>query len=649
MELSFQEFVNESEQIVLESLNQLGYSSVNELAWLEPPDSTLGDLAFRVAFDLAKSLGKKPGEIASAISERSKDRVASSRYILSLEGHQSGFLNAKINLRNLAKDVLERAAEGSYGKIDLGHGSPVLIEHTSVNPNKALHVGHLRNVAIGDCLNRVFRFSGYDTYVLNYIDDSGLQVADIIVGFNYLGFPKESTGNEKYDHYAGDTVYVTVTKKYETDPTLREKQKFVLKSMESNDSSISKIRLEITDRILKEQLKTCWRFGARYDLFVYESDIIHSNLWSTVFQTLKDKGIAKYETEGKLAGCWIVSTADEVEGEDKVLVRSDGTATYVAKDIPFAALKAGVVSDPFSYSIYVQQPDGSNILRTEINSENKTSPVPWGSESLTLIDTRQARLQRIIQYILSIFSYGINESKYKFVGYAIISLSSRTASALAPAYEKDLEGESGDGKVVTMSGRHGTYVNADDAMDLVKSKALEETRKRNPEINDPTWFDNVAEKVAISALRFGILKQDLDKMIVFDSEESLKLIGETGPYLLYTYARTSSIISKLGSERRSDAMSEYTKLDSLEEMALIKTISKFSICIEKTVKNLAPKWLAHYSYSLCESFNSFYEAHRVLQEPDPEVRESRIRLIRASQNVLRSCLSLLGIEALERV
>jgi arginyl-tRNA synthetase len=645
--LSFRQFVDESRAIVIKSLESCGYEKPSEAEWLEPPDKSLGDIAFRVAFDLAKKTANKPGEIAEKIASNAKDQVTRSKYVASLDAHLSGFLNAKIKLVHFARDVLANGAKKEYGKIDLGSRQPILIEHTSVNPNKALHVGHLRNVAIGDCLARVFSFANYATYVLNYIDDSGLQVADVIVGFRYLGFPKEPQTEQKYDHYAGDTVYVTVTKRYENDPSLLEKQKQVLKAIELHEPEITKLRIEITERILKEQLKTCWRFGATYDLFVYESDIIGSNLWSSVFEMLKEKGVAKYETEGKLAGCWIVSIPGETEGEDKVLVRSDGTATYVAKDTPLAALKLGLVSDPFSYSQYAMQPYGREIWRSLVDSgERKSSPVPWGNQSLTVIDSRQARLQRVIQYLLSKASNKDVSSNYRHVGYAIISLSARTAAFL----EKNRSsGSAEDGQVgvVTMSGRHGTYVNADDAMDAVKNKALEETQKRNPEITDKKWFNDVSEKVAISAIRFSMLKQDLDKMIIFDLEDSLKLIGETGPYLLYSYARASNIISKLGTVQEAEISG--SEVQSPEEIALIKTISRFDIALEKTVKNLAPKWLAHYSFSLCESFNSFYEAHRVLQETDPATKVARIALIQAFRNVLSSCLKLLGIEATERI
>jgi arginyl-tRNA synthetase len=646
--MSFRDFISEAKSIVLDSMEASGYERPADVEWLDPPDKSFGDLAFRVGFELSKKVGKKPGEIAAQIASESQRRLVRSKYVASITAHPSGFLNAKINLSIFAQNVLDAGASEGYGRIDLGSNKPILIEHTSVNPNKALHIGHLRNVALGDSLKRIFSYAGFRPCVLNYIDDSGLQVADIIVGFKFLGFPREPTSGEKFDHYAGDVVYVSVTKKYEVDAVLKEKQKQVLKSIELGDPEITKLRVEITDRILKEQLNTCWRFGATYDLLGYESDIIRSNLWSKFFEMLKEKGIAKYETEGKLAGCWIVTISGETEGEEKVLVRSDGTATYVAKDIPFAALKLGLIPDPFSYSRYVVQPDGRELWRTVIAGGESASPVPWGNPSLTVIDARQARLQRVIQHILSQFSGLDVASSYKHVSYAIVSLSSRTAGVLT-AHSESEQLKGSEKSAVTMSGRQGIYVNADDAMEAVKGEALKETKKRNPDATDPKWFESVAEKIAISALRFSLLKQDLDKIIVFDLEDSLKLIGETGPYLLYTYARASSIISKLDSSKPVRASFEASVLSSSQEIELVKELSRFSLAVEKSAKNLAPKWIAHYSFSLCECFNSFYEAHRVLQETNPAIRLARIKLIETFRKVLASCLSLLGIEATERI
>ncbi|MCL5067231.1 MAG: arginine--tRNA ligase, partial [Thaumarchaeota archaeon] len=407
---------------------------------------------------------------------------------------------------------------------------------------------------------RIFRFTNHKVSVLNYIDDSGLQVADILVGLLHLGFSKDSAG-KKYDHYAGDDIYVSVNKRYETDPTLRDKQRIILKAIEDHDPEIFPLAASVTDKILGEQLKTCWRFNTFYDLFVYESDIIESKLWEDFFAELKEKQIAKLETAGKFQGCWIVTIAGEKEGEDKVLVRSDGTATYVAKDIPFAALKTGLIKDKFGYRVYSEQPNGTRVWRTTAKAEG-TSPVSWGADKcITVIDVRQARLQRVIRFILEQVSKSNFAEKYVHLGYSIISLSPKTAAMLSADTVEPVEGQP---EVVTMSGRKGTYINADDIFDLLKQHSLAETRKRNPDVTDESWFDIVSEKLAISAIRFSLLKQDLDKMIIFDLEDSMKLIGETGPYMLYTYARANSILTKVGSESPLLSL-DYSVIDSETE------------------------------------------------------------------------------------
>ena len=343
----------------------------------------MGDVSFRTGYQLAKSARKKPAEIVSEVAKEIEAKhAAKKRYVKSVEGHPSGYLNFRFEPKALFGDVLNRAIEKGYGSIDLGRGGSVLVEHTSVNPNKALHVGHLRNVALGDSIARLHRFTNHEVKVLNYVDDSGLQVADVIVGIKYLGFSSTNT-TKKFDHYAGDDIYVAVNRRYEADSSLAEKRKSVLKGIEERDEDVFPLASEITNKILHEQLKTCWRFNASYDLLVFESDIIASKLWDDTFSALKTKGIAKLETEGTFEGCWIVTVKGEKEGEDKVLVRSDGTATYVAKDIPFAALKTGLVKDKFTYGKYIVEPSGHEVWRTDaqgIGQSDVSSKVGLGQE-----------------------------------------------------------------------------------------------------------------------------------------------------------------------------------------------------------------------------------------------------------------------------
>ncbi|MHB8565942.1 MAG: arginine--tRNA ligase [Nitrososphaerales archaeon] len=642
--MSFREFAEEAKSLTLMAIEKLGFEAPPNLEWDEPPDKTLGDLSMRVGYQLSKALAKKPSEIVSVIASKINEFPSNERkYVDSAMGHPSGFLNFKVNQDYFLNRVLVESSRSAYGKLNLGNGETILLEHTAVNPNKALHIGHLRNVTLGDSISRILEFSGHKVSVLNYIDDSGLQVADILVGLLHLGYSKDSPPGVKYDHYAGDSVYVSVNRKYETDPKLKEHQKSILKAIEVKDPKIFPLAAEITDRILREQLATCWRMGVYYDLLIYESDIVQSKLWEHTFSKLKAKEIVRLETEGKYEGCWIVSVSGEKEGEDKVLVRADGTATYIAKDTPFAALKVGIMPDRFSYSKYSTQPNGKILWRSRSDGDFGVSPVTWGAgKSITVIDSRQARLQRIIQHILEQLSGKFLEGKYIHLGYEIISLSPKTAASLEKSSPSGKE--SG---IVTMSGRKGTYVNVDDALDSIKERAFEETRKRNESVTDESWLKQVAEKLAISAVKFSLLKQDLDKMIIFDMDDALQLIGETGPYMLYTYARATSISSKLKIVQGMDSQGKL--LASESEITLVKLISKFDVFVEKSVKMLAPKWIAHYSFELCEAFNKFYEKNRVIQEENQDIRQARLALVECFRNTLARSLGLLGIETLDRI
>ena len=642
--MSFRLFVEQARSLVKGAGETLGYALPESLEWDVPPSKDMGDVSFRIAFQISKSLGKRPAEIAGEISGAIRAGQLSD-LVGSVEANPKGFLNFRFNAAKLFTKTLSESVKPNYGSVDLGHGQSVLVEHTSVNPNKALHVGHLRNLALGDSIARIFSFTNHSVNILNYVDDSGLQVADVVVGIMFLGHSASAPAGLKFDHYAGDEIYVDVNKKYELDPSLKEKQKLVLRAIEEHDSKIFLLASSLTERILNEQLKTCWRFNASYDLLVFESDIIASKLWGQTFDAMKENGIAKLETEGKLAGCWIVSITGEKEGEDKVLVRSDGTATYVAKDIPFAALKTGIVEDRFTYEKYIVEPNGKELWRTSTDSNKEhTAPVIWGAEkSITAIRSEQSRLQRVIVSILSQLAGEDYSEKYIHLGYALVSLSPDTVAALS-GHESATEDSHGS---VRMSGRKGLYVNADDVFEAVKKSAMEETRKRNPDLTEE-WWDNVSEKLALSAIRFALLKQDLDKTITFDLSESLKLVGETGPYMLYTYARAMSILSKANSEIK-DSFVKGDLLNTPSEIELLTIISKFDYSVEKSVLILAPKWVAHYSFELCEAFNKFYEKNRVIQVDDHDLRHARLRLVIAFSNVLRSALALLGIEVLPKI
>ncbi|MDQ3837327.1 MAG: arginine--tRNA ligase [Thermoproteota archaeon] len=557
-----------------------------------------------------------------------------------------GYINFKANHAQLSRSTLRHVLSSpeSYGYPNIGQGRHIVIEHTSVNPNKALHVGHMRNVIIGDTLYRIMRATHHRTTVLNYIDDSGVQIADVVVGFKFGGFPlMPPIKNQKFDQYCGNEVYVKINEMYEKDPPLSEKRKLVLKEIEEGKSEIAHFALDITLRVLQEQLKTCWRMKVRYDLLNFESQIIGSKLWSKAFELLKSKGIAKYELEGKNKGCWVIAGNEEDE-EDKILVRSDGTATYIAKDIPYAVWKLGLVEDPFYYREYAEQWDGSLLYATDLTSRIHRSlshdKFNGGERVITIIDSRQSRLQRIISYVLS--KLGVDgERKYFHLSYEAVTLSYDTA--------KDFGIDIGDRQFMHMSGRKGIYVNADYVLDSLHAKAYQEVQTRNPSFPDQE-LNRIADEISISAIRYNIIKQDFDKIITFDIKESLSLEGDTGPYLQYAYARSQRILEK--SEQGISGVridSAFERLEHQSEIALVKEIGKLDLVIENAATSLSLKSLARYAYNLAMTFNLFYEKVPVLREQDTQVRMARLALVKAFGVALKNTLEVLGITALDRM
>ncbi len=634
--MTFRLLIESARKLVESSLAAAGYPSV-AFEVTQPPRKEFGDLTCNVAFQLGKHAKKPPAKIATELVEVLRPMLLADQHIKSVEPHPAGYINFIADHRALSKITLGQVLENpeQYGTHDVGHGQHVVIEHTSVNPNKALHVGHVRNVVLGDTLYRMMKATNHRVTVLNYVDDSGLQVADVVMAFKYGGFPADGPSGKKFDQYVGDEVYVKINERYEKDPELVEKRKVVLREIEEGKSDIGRFAADVTLRVLQEQLRTCWRMKARYDLLNFESQIVTSRLWAEAFEILKKSNMVRLETEGKNIGCWVIEAKEE---EDKILVRSDGTATYIAKDIPYAAWKLGIVEDPFSYKEFTKQWDGSALYRTAPDGERMQEVEFNGGELvITIIDSRQGRLQRIISQVLSQIGTRDGNHQYHHLGYEAVTISSETAKTLGI--------DIGDRQFMHMSGRKGIYVNADYVMDTLHAKAFEEVRTRNPELQDSRLHE-IAEEIAISALRYNMIKQDLDKTITFDIKESLSLEGDTGPYLQYAYARSQRILEKFG-EQIASGRFELLVHDS--EVSVIKEISKLDLVMEDAVKSLSPKSIARYAYSLATAFNLFYEKVPVLKEENPDVRMARLGLVKAFGITLENSLKILGLTALERM
>ena len=611
-------------------LDGLGVSNI--LFTVEPAKSGFGDVTSNISFLLAKPLKKSPQEISNTLSE--KYSQFNHTLVSKVESHPSGYLNFFANWEKLNQLILSESNLDSFGSVDLGKNSTIVVEHTSVNPNKALHIGHIRNIIVGDTISRILEKSNYKVNVLNYVDDSGLQVADIIVGFKHLGFSQDPPEGKKFDHYCGDDVYVKTTEKYEQDSSLEEIRQKILRELEDGTSEIAQFADEITAKVLENQLETCWNLGVTYDCLNYESQIIRSGLWSKIFEKLQTMNLIEFEKDGKNSGCWVIR--GEGKEEDKVIVRSNGTATYIAKDIPYAAWKLGVLEDPFNYKKYKKAQTGSRTLwQTTLDDSEEPKQNFAGDKVITVIDSRQTRLQKIITTLMAKFKS--QSDAYVHLGYESVTLSANTAKTL---------GLDTQGRQAQMSGRKGLYVNADSVFDLLKSKTTEETAKRNPEMNS-SEIEKIAHQISVGTLRYEMIKQDLDKIIVFDLTKSLSLEGDTAPYIQYTHARATRIIEKSGQNPSMDV--DFSLLTDPNENNLVRMIGLFDLQVRDAAKNLSPKVISRYCYDLAVVFNSFYEQVKVLDLGEKNLIKSRLCLVHSFKITIERALDLLGIVAPDRM
>ena len=651
--MTLKEVIHQIREIINKSLVDLKYETI-EYDVSEPPKTEFGDLTTNIAFLLSKRMHKKPNEIARELVYNSINlqlkNIGNDSLIRNADAHISGHINFNINYVNFNKFLLALVKKNKLLLPNIGQNKKIVIEHTSVNPNKALHIGHLRNVVVGDSLYRLFKMTNHKTLVLNYIDDSGVQVADLIVAFRFAGFnPDNMDKNFKFDQYCGE-IYVKMNELYKTNLDLIEKRKLVIKEIEQGNTELAQFTNYIVEKIVKQQLVSCWRIKSRYDLMVIESQILLSKLWEKTLNLLKDRNIIHFSTEGKNINCWVIK--DE-HNEEKVVIRSDGTATYIAKDISFAVWKLNLVDDPFTYTKFSLQWDNSILWKSMLKSETTQNSLHENnlvlgenspSKVITVIDSRQARLQKIISSIIS--EIDPNIQNYIFLGYETVALSPYTVQAIG----KELDEK--NKKVIHMSGRKGIFINADNILDELHKKAYSEIRKRNFDF-DETTTEEIAEGIAVSAIRYNLLKQDLDKMITFDMKEALNLDGDTSLYLQYSFARAMRILEKGRStiEEFINERNDNIRFDLLNhkiEVELIKEISKFNLIIEEALNSLNPKILAKYANKISTKFNLFYENLPVLGT-DLFLKVNRLMLVMVFVNVLANLFEILGIESFSRI
>ena len=639
-----------------------------------PPNRALGDLAVTVAFELARTLRKAPRVIAQDLAAQMGPIDGVAR----VQVAPNGFLNLFLDRTAfLTGQLASRPAHG-----DRRHAGKVIVEHTAINPNKAAHIGHLRNATLGDTLVRLLRFQGHDVEVQNYIDDTGVQVADVVVGFTALE-GRDLAGvraladapGTRFDYYCWD-LYARVTEWYEQDKSRLDTRAHALHALEEGGNDLAAIGAFIAERIVRCHLDTMARMSVDYDLLTWEGDILRLHFWSTAFEQLKARGAVFLQTEGRLKGCWVMPIAedptaaeadaataesadeggDDAEQREKVIVRSNGTVTYVGKDIANQFWKFGLLGRDFNYRVFAQR-NGHPIWATSTPPSHATGVPAFGRAQavFNVIDSRQSYLQQLLKQALATMGFRKEAEASTHFAYEMVALSHATARALG------YSDVGGDGKpFVEVSGRKGLGVKADDLLDRLISTAEAEVRRRNPEQSDADTR-RTAEAIGVAAVRYFLVKFSRGKVIAFDIEEALSFEGETGPYLQYAVVRASNILNKLAERTGVDEASVLAQLPGLPDEAittgedadelwgLVLEASRLDEVVDAAVRGLELSIVAKFAFGLAQSFNAFYHRQQILAEDRQEVRLWRAAGVIYLRRQLTRALALMGCEAPARM
>lgn len=650
---SIQKRIEEGIQQVLQKLFQLEAYAVPEAQY---PELAMGDLSYTLAFPLAKILKKNP----KAIAQQIVDAFPVSRIpeIQQLEIGGNGYLNFRLNRAAIGKKLFASpliAEPPGKGK--------AIVEHTNINPNKAAHVGHLRNACLGDTLVRLLRFNGTRVEVQNYIDDTGVQLADVVVGLQRKGISVKDLDQipGRLDYYFWD-LYSETHSWIEEDKENKAYRERMLKAMEERKDPEFPLSQAIADRIIRCHLLTMRRLGIDYDLLPRESDIIGMKFWARTFELLKEKGAIVKAKEGKNKDCWVMTLSasegfEDMENPDKIIVRSNGTVTYVGKDISYQLWKFGLSGVDFLYRVFETRPDGS-ILWTTSSFAGESAAPHFGGASIVfnVIDQRQAYLQKVVAEGLRALGYEEQAQKSIHFSYEVVTLSPKTAKELG----FELSQEDQKKSFVEMSGRKGLGVKADDLLDRLEQEALKRIRPLYKDLEEQELV-RLASDIANGALRYFMIRYARNTVITFDMEEALSFEGETGPYLQYSLVRARSIFRKLkaaGKDSSPPSDSDYQDAlralgepgqESDDSWAMVLSIIKTKDWIERTLRSLEISLFAKHVFYLAQMFNNYYHKYPVLHEPDAEKKRLRIAMITMFENGMKTSLELLGIPVPERM
>ncbi len=659
----------------------------------QPPKVELGDFAIPI-FPFAKPLRSAPLKIAEAI----RAEIGSVEGIAEMQVAPPGYLNVRIDRAWLAAALA--ADQKPASQIPSGK---ILVEHSSINPNKAAHIGHLRNAILGDTFVRLLRYAGREVDIQNYIDNTGVQVADVVVGFTHL--EKKSRAEiealarqPRFDYYCWD-IYARVSQWYAEDKQNLKIRRDILHALEAGGSEIAAIADLISVAVLRRHLETMDRLDIEYDFLPRESEILHLHFWDAAFAKLKETGVLTFESEGKNKGCWVMRRAgtdhmarallpatgdarnkangsqtisdnedDDVlveiplkagvdvrpsgisEEDQKVIVRSNGTVGYVGKDIAYHMWKFGLLGRDFGYRKFYRYPNAHDCWISATDGEKDHPHFGDVTENYNVIDVRQSEAQNTVMEALRGLGHNEAADHFTHFSYGMVVLTPRCAAELG----YNLSEEDKTRSFIEVSGRKGFGVKADDLLDQLIASAKKEVDSRHPQVADGERAA-IAAQIAIGALRYFMLKYTKQSLIAFDFKEALSFEGETGPYAQYAVVRATSIFRKAGTDpdifcsevARDISAADLTKFlaapEANEIWELWLASSKTSYVIAQCIATTEPAYLAKHAFQLAQLFNTFYHRYPILSEPDEHRKKFLLATAAVVRRELIRSLAVMGI------
>jgi len=616
-----------------------------------PPDLQFGELATPIAFELARKLRKAPKIIAQEIVSA----IGQLEGFAGFEVAGAGYINARIDRAAGVRNTVSAAPVPPSAK---DHS---LVEHTSINPNKAAHIGHLRNAILGDTFVRLLRAAGQKVDVQNYIDNTGVQVADVVVGFLYLESNSAAevrqlledlkSKGERIDYYCWD-LYARTSQWYEQgtaeENAARKQLRYAtLHQIEQGNNETAEIAELISTAVLRRHLETMLRLDIEYDFLPRESEILHLKFWDAAFEQLKQTGVLYFETEGKNKGCWVMTRpgADLTEGETnedaKVIVRSNGTVTYVGKDIAYHLWKFGLLGKDFGYKPFFNYPDHECWI-SAVHGDDPHPQFGGAKAIYNVIDARQSDPQANVIQALRGMGYTEQADRYTHFSYEMVALTPRCAVELG----YDVSAQDLARPYIEVSGRKGFGVKADDLIDKLIAATRAEVDSRGTG-RDETERQLIARQIAIGALRYFMLKFTRNSVIAFDFKDALSFEGETGPYIQYAVVRARNIFRKAGTTHEA-VLTEFAAIDpspfltgpAAEDIwSLWLRAARRALVLEQCITASEPAYLAKHAFQLAQEFNNFYHRHHILTEEDPA---RKVFLLATAAIALRELIVVLG-------